>query len=170
VGLLQEVDSDVAFDAAVDALLSTDAQLVSSVVVGDKGVDLSKAAGLVAVLSRPGFPFGHLCVEARSPLSDLLEHAFRSVLESLGTMQALLGLQAVAVPGEAPVTAEFSEYVLGGLSFLAVFSEVGGGALNIPLERREFVEERARRSVDDRSKAKALRPELADGVGCWSRA
>src|SRR5437764_15368347 len=58
-----EVDSRVVSDVSSDAVLSRDGGLRLSVVFGDEGVDLSEAAGLVAVLNRPHRPFRNLLVQ-----------------------------------------------------------------------------------------------------------
>jgi hypothetical protein len=116
--LLQaEVDADVAFDVATEALLSAEAGLVLAAVLGDQGIDLSEAVRLVAMLSGPLSPFGHLRVQAHSSLTDLLEDTLGAADEPCGPVESLLGLLAVAAPGEAPVTTEFFERFLGGPLF-----------------------------------------------------
>ncbi len=123
--LQAEVDSGVSFELAEDALISTQQRVALSMVLGDEGVDLSEAAGLISVYSRPGFPFGHSCVETRSPLSDPLEDAFGSGFEPGGSVQPLLGLLAVAAPGQAPATAAIFECLLGDPPFVTGPGEVG---------------------------------------------
>jgi hypothetical protein len=74
--LLQaKVDSGVTCDAAGHVLLPTEPRLMLSVVIGDKGVDLSKAAGLVAVSERRDF-----VVRARRSVEDWGEATTKALL------------------------------------------------------------------------------------------
>jgi hypothetical protein len=150
---------------AAEPLVSAEAGLVLSAVLGDQGIDLSEAAGLVAVLSGPLFPFGDFPVQARSALTDLFEDAFGAADDSFGPVEALLGLLAVAASGEAPMAAKFFECFLGGPPFLARLRQVGGGSLLVFLEGSECVEGRMGGSVHDRGQPAPFRPEFIDGAG-----
>src|SRR5205807_3806260 len=74
--LQAQVDSNVSSGVAVDTELLFPARLVLSAVLGEEGVDFSEAAGLVAVFSGPRLPFGQLCVQALSALTDELDNGF----------------------------------------------------------------------------------------------
>lgn len=165
--LQTKVDADVAFDVATEALLSTEAGLVLSAVLGNQRIDLSEAAGLVAVLSAPLSPFGHFPVHARSALTDLLKDAFGAADEPCGPVEPLLGLLAVAASGQSPVAAEFFECFLGGPLFPARLRQVGDGSLLVSFERGECVEGRTGGSAHDRGQPEPFRPEFIDGA--WGR-
>lgn len=164
-GVLQaKVDADVAFDVAAEALLSTVAGLVLSPVLCDKGIDLSEAAGFVAVLNGPRAPVGHFRVQVGSSLIDLLEDVLGAGDEPCGAVESLLGLLAVAASGQAPVTAEFFERFCGGPLFPVGLGEVGGGALLVSLERGEFIEGRTGGTVHDRGQSAPFGPEFVDAA------
>lgn len=163
--LQAEVDSEVAADAACDALLSTEAGLVVSSVLGDERVDLSKAAGFAAVLGRPRLPFGHLGVEAGASLSNHLDDAFGAIHESCGPVESLVGLLAVAAPGQAAVTVECFERFIGRALFLTGLGQGGGGPLLVFLEGGEGVEGRTGRLVDDRGQSEPFGPESGSKLG-----
>jgi hypothetical protein len=143
------------------------AWLVLTTVFGDEGVDRSEAADVVAVLRRPCFPFGQFSLQADASLSDHVQAAFRPMLGSYGSVEALFGLLAFTPPGEAAVAGQLSECFLGSLPFLPALGEVGEGPLLVPLERLQGVEGRTRRSVDDRGQPAPLGPEPIDGARSW---
>jgi hypothetical protein len=136
--------------------------LVLSTVLGDAGVDFAEAAGLVAVLSRPRLPFGHLYVQVCPPLSDHSQDAFGSDFESYGSVESLLGLLAVPAPREAPVATELFERFFSGPPFLTRLGQVGGGPVLVLLERGECVEGRTGSLVDNPGQPEPFGPELLD--------
>src|SRR5882724_146499 len=103
--LQPEVNPDVALNASRDTVLSLEAGLVLSTVLGDEGVDFSQAGGLVSVLGGPCPPFGRLAVQAAASLCDEFEDAFCSGFNSCGPVASLLGLLEVPPARQAPVTA-----------------------------------------------------------------
>src|SRR5438105_2871386 len=113
--LKPHVDSNVSSSVAGQTELLIEAGLVLSAVLGEEGVDLSEAAGLVAVFGGSLLPFGQLCVQALSPFTDESENRFAPGFGSGRPVKSLFGSLAVVTPGEAPVTAEFGEGFLGRL-------------------------------------------------------
>jgi hypothetical protein len=68
-------------------------------------------------------------------------------------------------PGEAPVTAEFGERILGRFSFLASLGQFEEGPLLVLLERRYGVEGRLGSLVDDGCQPEPFGPDPISGAG-----